>query len=142
MTPGQKLFVVVSLVAGLIFCVTALLVPRPPLPATLFAKQEITVTAASVEKRSSSPSALPVIDVRDASGEVSLLQGYQWMDESNAEVIVARYSVGEMIRAPRWNDQFWRGLSGFVDWLLLIFSLLSAFTVLFGMLMVWKLRQR
>lgn len=140
MSAIQKFFLVIALTGGAIFYVAAALLPQPPLWISLFGREVVTVTAATVETRAEAPSALPVIDVRDAAGSVSLLQGYGWTSKASADDVIAAFSVGDSVEAGRYDGQLWRGLSGVFDWILLGISLIAAFATLFGLWMVWKLR--
>jgi len=140
MKPIQVFFLAVALIAALILYIAAFAIPEPPLTATLFAREPVTVTASDIKQREANSTALPVIDVRNADGEVSLLQGYQWMDAADANQIIAAHPVGAMIEAPRWDGKFWRGLAGVLDWVLLILSLFASVVLLFALRVLWKLR--
>ena len=141
MKPIQIVFLALAVFAGLILYVAAFALPEPPLTRSLFAREPVTVTESGVKTRQANPSALPVIDVRDASGDVQLLQGYQWMSAADADIIVAAYPVGRAFEAPRWQNKLWRGLSGAYDWFLLIISMLASVVLVFALRVLWKLRR-
>jgi len=142
MNPFQRFFFVVALIGGLILYVAGIVLLDPPLHAALFAKEEVTVTTATIETREADPPSLPAIDVRSADGEVTLLQGYRWMDSSSATETAALYPLGQSIKAVRYDGKLWRGISGFRGTLLLVVSLFGAFVALFGLWMVWKVRKQ
>lgn len=138
----QKFFIVFALVGALVLYLAAWVLPQPPLWASLLAREQVVVVRASVETRQAKRPALPVIDVRDAKGEVSLLQGYGWMFQNDAEAAIADYPVGATIAVPRWDGMLWRGIGGIRDWISLVVSALAAFMTILGLLMVWKLRAK
>ena len=142
MTAIQKFFLVFAGIAGLILYLAAGVLSEPPMWAKLFAKEEVTVTASEVQSRNNKRPALPVIDVRDASGSDSMIQGYRWMGASEAAAIVEAAPVGAVIEVPRYQGALWRGLSGIGDMILLIVSLVASFGLLFSLWMIWKLRAR
>jgi len=112
MNPYQRFVFVVALIGGLILYVAGVVLMTPPIHATLFAKEQTTVSAATVETRGTNPSALPVIDVRTPSGEVALLQGHHWMDVASANAVLAAYPLGDTVKAVRYDGKLWRGISG------------------------------
>jgi hypothetical protein len=130
-----------ALVGGLILYVVGGVIPEPPVWASLFAREPVTVVASTVEMRQTQPPALPVIDVRIASGETVVVDGYGWMDEDGAQAISAAHPVGAQIKLPHWDGKVWRGLSGLLDALLLGISVFAAFIIFFGLWMMWKLRR-
>ncbi len=142
MNKYQRFFFVVALIGGLIVYVAGIVLMNPPLQSVLFAKEAVVVTAATVETRPNQPAALPAIDVRSADGDVSLIQGYRWMQPVEAQEVVGGYPVGQSLQAVRHDGQLWRGLSGLRDWILLFVSGFGAFLGLFGLWMVWKVRAR
>ena len=142
MTAIQKFSFVLVTSAGLLLYIASGVLSEPPLWAKLFAKEEVTVIASEVQKRSGDGPALPTIEVRDASGNVSLVQGYQWVAPPEAATIIAAAPVGTMIDVPRYDGKLWRGLSGLGDWILLFISLIAVFVLVFGLLMLWKVRAR
>lgn len=142
MNKYQRFFFVVALIGGLIVYVAGIVLLDPPLHAALFAKEEVVVTAMTIEEREASPTSLPVIDVRDAGGKITLLQGYRWMNFPTALGVGYEYIVGEPVTAVRHDGKLWRGIGGFRDTLLLVVSLFGAFVALFGLWMVWKVRKQ
>jgi len=102
----------------------------PPLTAHLFAKEQATVSAATVETRQANPAALPVIDVTTASGEAELLYGHHWTDADDASAVLADFPMGETVKVVRYDGKLWRGMSGLRDIILLILSALGAFVTL------------
>jgi len=142
MNKFQRFFFVVAMIGGLIVYVAGIVLMNPPLHAALLAKENVVVTAATVETRPNPPSALPAIDVRAESGEVSLIQGYRWMDTADAREIAASHPVGDTVEIVRHDGELWRGISGLRDLVLLFVSGFGAFLSLFGLWMVWKVRTR
>ncbi len=142
MNPIQRFFLVVALIGSLILYVAGFVLMTPPIHASLFAKETAVVSAATLETRRNNPPALPVIDIRTASGDIALLQGHRWMETADANTILAAYPIGASVEAVRYNNKLWRGLSGLRDTVLLIVSALGAFIAFFGLWMVWKVRTR
>lgn len=140
MSAIQSFFAVLALVGAGILYIAGWAITDPPVWASLFAREPVTVIEATVENRQAKRPALPVIDVRDADGVESSVLGYQWMGQADAQDVVDASPVGAVVELPRWNDRLWSRLSGIGDWVSVIVSFIAAFITLFGLWMIWKLR--
>ena len=141
MSAIQGFFAVLALIGAGILYVAGWAIAEPPVWASLFAREPVTVIESTVENRQAKWPALPVIDVRDVAGVESSVLGYRWMSEADAQAVVEANPVDAVIELPRWNDRFWNRLSGIGDWVLVIVSLVAAFITLFGLWVIWKLRK-
>ena len=143
MSPVQSFFLVFATLAGIILYVATIVLPEPPLWVSLTSREPVRVVTSSVEmRRHSKMPARPQIEVRDAQGDLSQLQGYPWMGSRRASDIVDKRPRGGVMDVSRWKAKLWVSLVSFGDWILLAVGALAALFMVFAVGMALKLRHR